>query len=132
MVAIPSQTHRARRLRLAAAISSIVLAALIAAPSALAWYEYFVWSGWFNPGGIALSGFNDNVDYVEMDWDSRGGTQAGQVTLCYPNSQCIGYTSGNLGNISEGFYQLSYGRGKCNSWTGNTLGYTVNFCYVAN
>lgn len=100
--------------------------------TALGWYQYFVWYETFSPGSIRYSAANANLDYVEMSWDSKGGTQWGQVTLCYANYQCIGYTSGNTGNVSEGFFQISYGRGKCNSPTDNTQQYTTYFCYVAN
>jgi hypothetical protein len=111
--------------------SILVIALLmgLALPAtALSWSSYYVQSQSFGPGGIGLSAFNSGLNYNEVSW--VGGTM--RLTLCDASYQCYDYSPWHDFN-SDGEYHadirtISYGRGKCNSYSGSY----VNHCYISN
>lgn len=91
------------------------------------WDQTYASNTTFNPGGIALSASNANFFYSIMQWNNNGMT--GQVTLCDSSYNCYPYTYTATGTVTD-YRTISYGRAKCNAWSGNTLSIYVQDCYT--
>lgn len=110
-------------------VLAAVAVALALPTAALAWFWDQTYAGntTFAPGGIALSAFQQSLRYNIMQWNNNG--MFGQITLCDSSYNCYPYTYTNNGTVND-YRTISYGRAKCNSWSGNTLDIYVQSCYV--
>jgi hypothetical protein len=120
----------------AVVLAAAAVTALLIPVAALAWDQYYAQSTTFNNDGIALSDFNNGLNYNEMNWTSDAPpypATTGQTTLCDASYNCYSYDSASAVN---GFIQdlrtISYGRAKCHSAITNTVPIWVNDCYARN
>jgi hypothetical protein len=122
-----SRTSKQRRFTRGATLAIISLLALVFSATALAWSHYYVDHQTMVPGGFQYSDFNSGINYNETLWS--GGIM--QTTLCNSGGSCYDYSPGFNG-FHQDFRSISYGRAKCQSYSGNPGNIFAYHCYASN
>jgi len=113
-------------------ITAGVVVALAIPAIVYAWSQYYARNTVFSPDGIALSGFNNGLNYNHVSWvPQQGPAIVMQSTLCDASYQCYPYTSSNAGVINDP-RSISYGRGKCHEKADQIYQAFVYECVVDN
>lgn len=118
-------------------LTVVVALAFIVPAIAFAWSQTYASSTYFYPDGIALSSFNQGLNYNHMHWEppydpgGQAGPHYGQVTFCDSSYQCYGYRQTANGFVDD-YRSISYGRGKCHAKASNIYAIYVYSCFTYN
>ena len=119
------------RRRLVALVFVMAVAALVAVPAALAWYENYV-NGTtpLAPAQYVSSDYNSNLHWNAVQYTVNYTGDAMGVTLCYTSGSChtpVKESSGGADTRS-----ISYGNAWCGGWASNHADVDATLCTTNN